>query len=113
MFALIGVSVAKNKLNEKEKAIELLNEAAALCETVPQLASRSSAYNELAARFQEYGEGERAREISRENLETISQIRDESSSAVALAHLAGIYEQAEFTLDDAEKVILQTMIRKV
>jgi len=113
MFALIGVSVAKNKLNEKEKAIELLNEAAALCETVPQLASRSSAYNELAARFQEYGESERARQISHENLETISQIRDESSRAVALAHLAGIYEQAEFTLNDAEKGILQSLIRKV
>ncbi len=112
MFALIGVSGAKDKLNEREKAIEFLNEAAALGETVPQIASRSSAYNELAARFQEYGESEKAREVSLENLNIISQIRDESSRAVALAQLANVYEQAEFDLNDAEKSILRLMIQK-
>ncbi len=112
IFALIGVSDAKNKLNEREKAIEFLNEAAALGETVPQIASRSSAYNELAARFQKYGESDRAREISLENLRIIAQIRDESSRAVALAQLANVYEQAEFDLNDAEKSILRLMIQK-
>jgi tetratricopeptide (TPR) repeat protein len=112
MFALIGVSDAKNKQDEREKAIELLNEAAALSETVPQFASRSTAYNELAGRFQKYGESEKAREISFDNLTIISQIRDESSRAVALAQLATVYEQAEFTLNDAEKSILRTMIQK-
>jgi tetratricopeptide (TPR) repeat protein len=112
MFALIGVSDAKNKLNESEKAIGFLNEAAALSEAVPQFASRSAAYNELAARFQKYGESERAREICSENLAVIAQIRDESSRAVALAQLSSVYEQAEFTLNDAEKSILRTMIQK-
>ncbi|HXH71035.1 MAG TPA: hypothetical protein VNI60_11955 [Pyrinomonadaceae bacterium] len=112
LFALIGVSDAKNKSNEKEKAVEILSEAAALGETVPQIASRSSAYNELATRFREYGDGERAREISLENLKIISQIRDESSRAVALAQLSNVYDEAEFTLNDAEKGILRTMIQK-
>ena len=112
MFALIGVSDAKNKSNEKEKAIEILNEAAALGETVSQISSRSSAYIELTAHFQEYGESEKARAISSENLKIISQIRDESSRAVTLAQLADVYEKAEFTLNDAEKNILQTMIQK-
>ncbi len=112
MFALIGVSDAKNKSNEREKAIEFLNEAAALGETVPQIASRSSAYNELAARFRAYDESEKAREISLENLKIISQIRDESSRAVTLAQLANVYEQAEFDLNDAEKSILRLMIQK-
>ncbi len=112
MFALIGISDAKNKLNEREKAVEFLNEAATLGETVSQIASRSSAYNELAAHFQQYGESERAREISFENLKVISQIRSESSRAVALSQLANVYEQAEFTLNDAEKSILQTMIQR-
>ncbi len=112
MFALIGVSDAKNKQDEREKAIELLNEAHTLSETVPQFASRSAAYNELAARFLKYGESERARDISLENLTIISQIRDESSRAVALAQLASIYDEAEFTLNDAEKSILRTMIQK-
>lgn len=112
MFALIGVSDAKNRLDEREKATELLNEAAALCETVPQFASRSVAYNELAARFQKHGESERARQLSLENLKIISQIRDESSRAVALAQLAKVYEQAEFPLSDAEKSILRLLIQK-
>jgi len=112
MFALIGMSDAKDKLNEREKAVEVLNEAAALAETVPQLASRSSAYNELAARFQKYGENKRSRDLFLENLKLISQIRDESSRAVAVAQLANIYDEAEFTLNDAEKSILRTMIQK-
>jgi len=112
MFALIGFSDAKNQAGEREKAVELLNEAATLCETVPQFASRSAAYNELTARFHNFGENARARQLSHENLETIAQIRDESVRAVTLAQLADIYERENFTLTDAEKAILQTMIRK-
>ncbi|MGC2237708.1 MAG: hypothetical protein WA584_16210 [Pyrinomonadaceae bacterium] len=112
LFALIGVSDAKNQLEKREEAVEILNEAAHLAETVSQLSPRSSAYNELARRFSEYGETDRAREISHENLETISQIRDEGNRAVALANLAAFYEQSEFDLTDAEKTILQEMTKK-
>ncbi len=112
MFALIGVSDAKKNLGEEGKAIECLNEAAMLCETVPQLAARSSAYNELAARFHEYGKTERAQELLHENLETIANIRDASTRAVTLAQLADIYEQANLVISDAEKEILKTLIRR-
>ncbi len=112
MFALIGVSDAKNVSGEREKAIDLLNEAAALCETVPQLASRSAAYNEFTTRFHNYGEQDKSRLLSRENLETIAQIRDESIQVVTLAQLADIYERENFVLTDAEKTILQTMIAR-
>ncbi|MBA2494263.1 MAG: hypothetical protein H0V31_06170 [Acidobacteria bacterium] len=112
MFALIGASDAKNRLGEREKAIKFLNEAATLCETVPQLASRSAAYNEFTKRFEEYGENAKARELSHENLETIAQIRDGSTRAVTLSRLAEVYAQENFSLTDGEKEILQTMIRK-
>lgn len=112
MFALIGISDAKNELGEREKAIALLNEAATLCETVAQLASRSAAYNELSKRFLIYGETAKARELSHENLETISDIRAESTRAVTLSRLADIYEQENFVLTEAEKTILQMMINK-
>ena len=55
---------------------------------------------------------EKARSVSHENLETIAQIRDEMTQAIALARLADIYEQANFTLTEDEKKILQTMIKK-
>ncbi len=112
LIAFIGISDAQNRLDRKEEAIQTLNEAAHLAETVPQLASRSSAFNELAKRFAEYNETTRAREITHENLETIALIRDESSQAVALASLAEIYKQYNFELTDAEKQILQAIIIK-
>ncbi len=112
MFALIGISDAKNNLGEREKAVEFLNEAAALCETVPQLASRSAAYNEFTTRFHNYGENTKSRSLSHENLETIAQIRDESVQAVALAQLAEIYEKEHFTPTDNEKVIMLQMLQR-
>ena len=111
MFALIGISDAKNELGEREKAVALLNEAATLCETVPQLPSRVAAYNELSKRLNYYGETVKARELFHESLETIANIRAENTRAVTLVQLADIYEQENFTLTDAEKAILQTMIR--
>ena len=112
MFALIGISDAKNSLGEREKAVEFLNEAAHLCETVPQLASRSAAYNEFTVRFHNYGENTKARLLSHENLTVIAQIRDESIQAATLAQLAEIYEKESFTLTDDERKILLEMLRK-
>ncbi len=112
LAAYIGISDAQRKMEKTEDAVKTLNEAAHLAETVPQLASRSTAFNELARRFAEYGETARAREITHENLETIAQIRDESSRSVALAVLSGIYESNKYELTDAEKQILQLIVRK-
>ncbi|MEJ7862805.1 MAG: tetratricopeptide repeat protein [Pyrinomonadaceae bacterium] len=111
MFALIGVSDAKKRLGDEEKAIGVLDEAAALCETIPQLTARSTAYNELATRFHDYGKTEKTRELLHENLETIAKIRDESARAISLAQLSDVYERANFTLSDAEKEIIKTMLR--
>lgn len=110
-FALVGISDAKKNAGEINEAMETLNEAAQLAETVPQLSVRSSAFNELAKRFIEYGEKDRARQLLHENLEIIAQIRDESSRAVALANLSELKNQADFSLTDAEKEILFTLMR--
>ncbi|MEP6787317.1 MAG: hypothetical protein ABJB40_02720 [Acidobacteriota bacterium] len=112
LFALISMSDAKEELEEPDAARSLLAEAATLAETVPQLGLRSSALNEIAARFVRHGKNEEARNISLENLHIISEIRDESSQAVSLAHLSGIYEQANFELTEPEKAIIQSLTRK-
>lgn len=112
MFALIGASDAQNRQDKRGDAMDSLNEAAHLAETVPQLAARSQVFNELASRFAGWGESEKAREISRENLETIAQIRDETTRAVALVRLSEVYRQANFDLNDAEKNIVEQMIRR-
>ena len=112
MFALIGISDAKNKAGKTDESLDFLREAYSHCDTVPQLASRSAAYNELAGRFHHFGDAEKARKLLRESLETISEIRDESSRAVTLAQLADSFEKLGFELNDSEKEILRSMILK-
>ncbi|HQU84026.1 MAG TPA: hypothetical protein PKY59_12905 [Pyrinomonadaceae bacterium] len=112
MFAQIAVSDAKERIEKREDAVKFLTEAANLAETVPQLSLRSSALNEIAARFIKYGNKEKARELSHENLEIIEEIRDDSIRSVALANLSEVYTAGNFELNEAEKTTLYTMIRK-
>lgn len=112
VFALIAIADVKEKLGQKDVAIGLLDEAADLSETVPQLSSRSLALNEIAQRFADHGDGEKARQISLENLNIISQIRDESSQSAALAVLSELYGRSKFELGDDEKQIVAALLRK-
>ena len=111
MFALIRVSDAAASNDENEIATGLLEEAYALAEGVPQMASRSAAFIECAKRFLQHGNLDRAREISLENLQTISTIRDESTRAAAIANLAELYAEANFEISAAESEILQKLVR--
>jgi tetratricopeptide (TPR) repeat protein len=112
LSAYIGISDAQKRLEKSEDAVKTLNEAAHLAETVPQLALRSAALNDLSRRFADFGETERARTLTHENLETIAAIRDESSQAVCLATLSEIYATNKYDLTPAEKEILLAIIRK-
>jgi tetratricopeptide (TPR) repeat protein len=109
VFALIGMSDAKEKNGEREGALELLKEAAALAETVPQLTFRASGYAEIARRLMAHGEESRATEAFRQALDTIAQIRDSSAQASSLASLAQIAAEKEIELDGSLKPVLQTL----
>ncbi len=112
MLAFIGMADAKNQLEATEEAIKYLNDAHYHAGLVDRFALRSEGFNDIAKRLFELGETAKAREICTENLETITQIKDESVRAVALTNLSDLYNEAEFELTDAEKEILQTIIRK-
>ena len=109
VFALIGMSDAKEKNEDRAAAVELLDEAAALAETVPQLTFRAAAYSEIGKRFRSHGEDERARELFAATLETIAQVRDESARVTSIATLAEIFQ--EEVPDDARE-LLRTIIIK-
>lgn len=109
MFGLVGLSGAAERAGNKEKALDILQEASTMVETIHQLSSRSSVYNELAGRFAALGETTKAREISLENLGVIEQIRDDSIRAVSLAGLAAVYHEADFEVEEAETKILGKM----
>ena len=111
MYALLGLSDASAEKKETEKALAFLNEAAHLAETVPQFSVRSDALDELAKRFQKLGEIEKARMILTENLELISQIRDQTMRAVSLANLSDFYNQSEIKLTEQEREILKKIAR--
>ena len=112
MFAFIGASDAKLKAGKSDEALNYLREAETLCETVPQLASRSAAFSELAKRFSDLGETGKARQLVQENLETIQEIRDESSRVVTLVQLNDFYEHLGFELNDTERQILRALVRQ-
>jgi tetratricopeptide (TPR) repeat protein len=90
VFALIGMSDAKEKNEDRSAALDMLNEADVLSDAVPQLTFRAAAYNEIGRRLTAFGETEKARDVFLKSLGTIAQVRDSSSQAVALAGLAQI-----------------------
>ncbi len=106
LFALIGISDAKRRLEQPDAAITILDEALSLAETVPQLSSQAEVLGEIAQRFASLGQTEKARAASLENLSVIAQIRDESSRAAAIAELAVIYGNAGLELSEAETTAL-------
>jgi tetratricopeptide (TPR) repeat protein len=109
VFALIGMSDAKEKNGFRDEALQLLTEAAALTETVPQLTFRASGYAEIARRLMDFGETSRATEAFRHALDTIAQVRASSAQASSLASLAQIAADKEFALDGSLKPVLQTL----
>ncbi|MCA1590059.1 MAG: hypothetical protein LC734_06625, partial [Acidobacteria bacterium] len=109
-LALIKMSDAKEESGAREIARTLLDESFHLAETVPQMASRSSAYNEIARRFAGWGEKEKAEEVARMNLQTVAAIRDESSRVAALADIAELVETENFQLNDENKSTIATIL---
>ncbi len=110
MFALIGMSEAARKNDDKEKALSLLNEAAEIAETVPQISARVNVYHEMTDRLLELDEKEKARKTASLTLQTISHIRDEGTRSTALANLASLYQKAGFTLSDKDMELLKSLL---
>lgn len=109
LFAFVGMSDAKKKLEDNDAALALLDEAAELSETVPQLASRSGVLNEIASRFLDHGQTDKARAVILENLAVIAEIRDESGRAASLAAVADLFESSGLEMTDEEKGHLRTL----
>lgn len=112
LFALIGMSDGKAKAGDTQGAVALLEEAVTFLDSVPQLASRSSALNELAQRFASYELADRAREMLLANLGLLSEIRDESSQAVALAAVSEIYDSIGVGPGDEEFARVNAILRR-
>lgn len=112
LSAYVALSDVRNQTGHREEAVALLEEAAALVETVPQFIVRSETQNEIAKRFMLYGEEERAREIASESLRTIEEIRGDNNRSIALTDLSRIYEKYGFELTGEDQEVLENLLRR-
>jgi tetratricopeptide (TPR) repeat protein len=110
VFTLIAMHDSASSAGDTAKATEFINEAFALAEEVPQLASRSAAYNSIATRYLAAGENDLARSAARESLAVITEIKDESSAAEALAGLSEVYEKGNFEIEEDERDSFRQLI---
>lgn len=113
LFALVAIADGKRKLDQADAAIGLLDEALGLAETVPQFSARSEVLNDIAGRYASLEQPEKVRSTSLENMLVISQIRDESSRAAALANLAAVYSTADIEPEEREKAEMQRFTRQM
>ena len=110
VFALIGMSDAKWKNEDRDGSVELLNEATELAEAVPQLTFRAPAYNEIGKRYHVYGESETASDIFARALASVAASRDERSKAGALASLAQIFQEARIDPTDEHRESIRGLL---
>lgn len=111
-LGLIALSDVRRKNEDRDSALKLLNEAYFNIGSIQQLSMKSLILNRLSERFNLLESSERARLLCSENLQAIFNIIDESHKVSALAGLADTFESLKFELNDADKDILKTMIRK-
>ncbi|MEP7148140.1 MAG: tetratricopeptide repeat protein [Acidobacteriota bacterium] len=90
VFALIGMSDAKMRNEDREGAIAFLNEAAELAEDIPQITFRASAYTEIGKRIAAYGETEKARQVFEKVIDLVAAIKDESARVTSLVSLSEV-----------------------
>jgi tetratricopeptide (TPR) repeat protein len=109
LTALISIADAKSRLNERDAAIALLDEAVTFADAVPQLAGRSGILSALAARFSSHDQPDKAHAVSLENLNVIAEIKDESSRAAALASLADLFDSANLGLTDETRLAIRRL----
>ncbi len=112
-FALIGVSDAVEKSGNRDAAIEHLDEADHLAESVPQLASRSNGYLEIAKRYAKYNLAEKFDGSIAKGIEAITAIRDESIQVTSLLELEAVVEELQLEIPTEDLGFLKTILKDV
>lgn len=112
VFALIGMSDAKEKLGERQEALHVLSEADERLENVPQISMRQNARIALAERFIKYGEREKAEDLFREALAEVAEIRGEGTRADTLAALSEAFNKHEISLAETDRQALFRLVQR-
>lgn len=110
--ALIACADLKDESEKKDEALRLLNEAEKLCANESPSAISLSVLRELAIRLNNRGETGKMRAALLAHLRSIHVILDKSSRAAALAELAEVYDSLGYRLNETERDVLRTILRK-
>ncbi len=112
-FTLINSCDVFEKAEKQEEASKYLNEAKVLAETIPQLSVKIDSLQMLSRRYFKFQNIQTSRELATESLENVSLILDESQKTIIMANLANLFDELSFELNQVEKDILASMIRKL
>ena len=112
-FALIGVSDAVEKVGKREAAVAHLDEAEHLVQTVPQIASRASAYMEIAKRYAKYELADKFDPAIASAIQTLSAIRDESIKVASLVELDALVEELQLEIAPEDLEFLKGILKDV
>lgn len=113
VFALIGMSDASEKLGERGVAVLRLKEATELAETVPQIASRATAYAEIAKRFGKYDEADGFDAAVAKQIEAITAIKDESIKVTSLVELFQVIDEMKLEIPKEDLAFLNVLIKDI
>jgi tetratricopeptide (TPR) repeat protein len=113
VFALIGMSDASEILGERSVAVSRLNEAVSLTETVPQIASRATAYAEIAKRFGKYDEADGFDAAVAKQIEAITAIKDESIKVTSLVELSLLIDEMKLTIPPEDLEFLKVLLKDI
>ena len=101
------MSDGKEKNEDRAGAVELLNEASHLAETVPQLTMRATAYVEIGKRYLSFGEMDGARNAFESAVNVVGEIRDESARVTTLVSLVEATAGSEMDVTSFPAALLQ------
>lgn len=112
-FALIGMSDAVDKAGNREAAVVFLDEAEHLTQTVPQIASRASAYMEIAKRYATWEMAEKFDTAIASAIEAITGIKNESTKVSSLVELDAMIEELKLDINADDLDFLKGILRDV
>lgn len=109
--ALLAMSDAKNSIEKKEEAVSLIAEAEGVADEMPQKILKAEILTEIAKRYKFYGKADEARAAASHCLRTVPEILGGGNRAAALTDLSPFFEENEYELSDADREILENVIK--
>ncbi|REJ78213.1 MAG: tetratricopeptide repeat protein [Acidobacteria bacterium] len=109
--ALLQISDAKNSLDAKDEALEVVVEAEELADSVPQQMLRAEILTEVAKRYEYYGDSEKGRACASHCLAAVPDILGGGNRAAALCDLSEVFDKYGYEVSADDRRVLEDVIK--